>query len=133
VTAMTTTSSKMSSLDEKKWNMIRNDVLAAFGIRDDNTTSSATTTACKYNINNNIIAATPATQREKLLIEEQFNNDLQRHQILHLRGITQRPSNKFQAQVYHQGKSRYIGVFETQRDAAIAYEMVRSKIKKPKK
>ena len=90
-------------------------------------------TVCEYNINNNIIAATPATQREKIIIEEQFNNDLQCHKTLQLRGITQRPSNKFQAQVYHQGKSRYIGVFETQRDAAIAYEMVRSKIKKPKR
>lgn len=119
ITATTTTcSNRMSLNDEKRWNMIRNDVLAAFGISDDNTNA------------NNIITATPTTQKERLLIEQQFNNDLQCHKILKLRGITQRPSNKFQAQIYHKGKSRYIGVFDTEKEAAIAYEMVRSKIKK---
>jgi len=46
-----------------------------------------------------------------------------------LRGITVRPSGKFQAQLYYAGRSRYIGVFDSEYDAATAYEMVRSRLK----
>lgn len=48
-----------------------------------------------------------------------------------LRGITQRPSGKYQAQMYFAGQSRYIGVFESKEKAAVAYEMIRKKIKPP--
>ncbi|KAL3765839.1 hypothetical protein ACHAW5_004156 [Stephanodiscus triporus] len=41
------------------------------------------------------------------------------------RGITVRPSGKWQVQLYYAGKSRYIGVFETKIDAAVAYELAR--------
>jgi hypothetical protein len=50
-----------------------------------------------------------------------------------LRGITQRPSGKYQAQMYFAGQSRYIGVFESKQKAAVAYEMIRKKIKPPSK
>lgn len=46
-----------------------------------------------------------------------------------LKGITQRPSGKWQAQVYYAGKSRYIGVFETRQKAALAFKLVRSKLR----
>ncbi|KAL3923005.1 MAG: hypothetical protein SGARI_006320, partial [Bacillariaceae sp.] len=46
-----------------------------------------------------------------------------------LRGITMRPSGKFQAQMYFSGQSRYIGVFTTKEQAAWAYEMIRKRIK----
>lgn len=41
-----------------------------------------------------------------------------------LAGITQKRA-KWQAQVYFAGKSRYIGVFETREDAALAYEVAK--------
>jgi hypothetical protein len=46
-----------------------------------------------------------------------------------LRGLTVRPSGKFQAQLYFAGQSRYIGVFDTKHDAALAYEMIRDRLK----
>lgn len=46
-----------------------------------------------------------------------------------LRGVTMRPSGKWQAQLYFAGKSRYIGVFDTQEKAALAYEIAREKLK----
>jgi hypothetical protein len=46
-----------------------------------------------------------------------------------LRGITVRPSGKYQAQLYFGGRSRYIGVFNSEYDAASAYEMIRSRLK----
>ncbi|KAG7373892.1 hypothetical protein IV203_012987 [Nitzschia inconspicua] len=45
-----------------------------------------------------------------------------------LRGITQRPSGKYQAQMYFAGQSRYIGVFQSKEEAAVAYELIRQKI-----
>mmetsp|Transcript_7132 Transcript_7132/g.10397 ORF Transcript_7132/g.10397 Transcript_7132/m.10397 type:complete len:730 (+) Transcript_7132:76-2265(+) len=41
------------------------------------------------------------------------------------RGVTVRPSGKWQAQLYYAGKSRYIGVFESREDACYAYEVAR--------
>jgi hypothetical protein len=41
------------------------------------------------------------------------------------RGVTVRPSGKWQAQLYYAGKSRYIGVFDCREDACYAYEVAR--------
>jgi hypothetical protein len=41
------------------------------------------------------------------------------------RGITQRPSGKWQVQYFWCGKSRYIGVFPSKEDAFAAYEVTR--------
>ena len=41
------------------------------------------------------------------------------------RGVTCRPSGKWQAQVYYARKSRYIGVFESRENACLAYEVAR--------
>ena len=49
-----------------------------------------------------------------------------------LRGVTMRPSGKWQAQLYYAGKSRYIGVFDTREKAALAYEIAREKLKTDK-
>mmetsp|Transcript_18996 Transcript_18996/g.26997 ORF Transcript_18996/g.26997 Transcript_18996/m.26997 type:complete len:562 (-) Transcript_18996:15-1700(-) len=46
-----------------------------------------------------------------------------------LRGITQKASGKWQAQVYYAGQSRYIGVFDSRERAALAYEMAREQLK----
>lgn len=46
-----------------------------------------------------------------------------------LRGVTMRPSGKWQAQLYFAGKSRYIGVFDTREKAALAYEIARERLK----
>lgn len=46
-----------------------------------------------------------------------------------LRGVTQRPSGKWQAQMYFAGKSRYIGVFDTREKAATAYEIARDHLR----
>ena len=45
------------------------------------------------------------------------------------RGITLRPSQKWQAQLYYARKSRYIGVFDTREEAALAYEVAREILK----
>lgn len=50
-----------------------------------------------------------------------------------LRGVTMRPSGKWQAQLYYAGKSRYIGVFDTREKAALAYEIAREKLKSDNK
>ena len=49
-----------------------------------------------------------------------------------MRGVTMRPSGKWQAQLYYAGKSRYIGVFDTREKAALAYEIAREKLKTDK-
>ena len=38
-------------------------------------------------------------------------------------GVAMRHSGNWQAQIYFAGKTRYIGVFETREDAALAYEV----------
>ena len=45
------------------------------------------------------------------------------------RGITLRPSQKWQAQLYYARKSRYIGVFDSKESAALAYEVAREILK----
>lgn len=45
------------------------------------------------------------------------------------RGITIRPSNRWQAQIYFQGKSRYIGVFNSKEAAARAFVVTRALLK----
>ena len=45
------------------------------------------------------------------------------------RGITLRPSQKWQAQLYYARKSRYIGVFDNREKAALAYEVAREILK----
>jgi len=50
-----------------------------------------------------------------------------------LRGVTMRPSGKWQAQLYYAGKSRYIGVFDTREKAALAYEIAREVLKSDNK
>jgi len=47
----------------------------------------------------------------------------------HLRGVTMRPSGKWQAQYYFAGKSQYIGVFSSRERAALAYEIAREHLK----
>jgi hypothetical protein len=42
-----------------------------------------------------------------------------------VRGVTMRPSGKWQVQYYYCGSSRYIGVFESKEDALTAYETTR--------
>ena len=49
-----------------------------------------------------------------------------------LRGVTMRPSGKWQAQLYYAGKSRYIGVFDSREKAALAYEIAREVLKTEK-
>ena len=46
-----------------------------------------------------------------------------------MRGVTQRPSRKWQAQLYYAGKSRYIGVFDSKDKASLAYEIAREILK----
>ena len=47
----------------------------------------------------------------------------------HLRGVTMRPSGKWQAQYYFAGKSQYIGVFDSREKAALAYEIAREHLR----
>ncbi|KAL9189555.1 hypothetical protein ACHAXT_009230 [Thalassiosira profunda] len=44
---------------------------------------------------------------------------------LAVRGVTQRPTGKWQAQVYHAGGSHYLGVFPSRTEAVLAYEVAR--------
>ena len=43
----------------------------------------------------------------------------------HVRGITARPSGKWQVQYYYCGSSRYIGIFQSKEDALAAYKITR--------
>ncbi len=45
--------------------------------------------------------------------------------LTEVRGVTMRPSGKWQVQYYYCGSSRYIGVFESKEDALTAYETTR--------
>lgn len=57
------------------------------------------------------------TEKQRKLMEATF------------RGVTQRPSKKWQAQLYYAGKSRYIGVFDSKEKASLAYEIAREILK----
>jgi hypothetical protein len=46
-----------------------------------------------------------------------------------LKGLTPRSSGNFQAQIFFEGKSRYIGVFNTEAHAAFAYQGVRRQLR----
>lgn len=46
-----------------------------------------------------------------------------------LRGVTARPSGKWQAQLYFSGKSRYLGVYGSKEQASLAYEIAREVLK----
>eukprot|EP00531_Pseudo-nitzschia_arenysensis_P014395 CAMPEP_0116118154 /NCGR_PEP_ID=MMETSP0329-20121206/1954_1 /TAXON_ID=697910 /ORGANISM="Pseudo-nitzschia arenysensis, Strain B593" /LENGTH=662 /DNA_ID=CAMNT_0003611765 /DNA_START=70 /DNA_END=2059 /DNA_ORIENTATION=+ len=83
----------------QKWKTIRAEVVALF---DDHKKKNGGTNASKPT--------------------KTFDKDV-------LRGITVRPSGKFQAQLYFGGRSRYIGVFDSEFEAASAYEMIRSRLK----
>mmetsp|Transcript_6572 Transcript_6572/g.12808 ORF Transcript_6572/g.12808 Transcript_6572/m.12808 type:complete len:1154 (-) Transcript_6572:425-3886(-) len=48
------------------------------------------------------------------------------------RGITMRPSGKWQAQLYFAGRSRYVGVFDTKEKAMLAHEIFRVELQKYK-
>mmetsp|Transcript_9203 Transcript_9203/g.13821 ORF Transcript_9203/g.13821 Transcript_9203/m.13821 type:complete len:761 (+) Transcript_9203:61-2343(+) len=45
------------------------------------------------------------------------------------KGVTVRPSGKWQAQIYYSGKSRYVGVFDDQEEAGRVYEWVHRELK----
>ena len=47
-------------------------------------------------------------------------------------GVAMRHSGNWQAQMYFAGKTRYIGVFETREDAALAYEVTTAELQKTK-
>ena len=47
---------------------------------------------------------------------------------LTVRGVTQRPTGKWQAQVYHAGGSHYLGVFPSRTQAVLAYEVARESL-----
>ena len=58
-------------------------------------------------------------------VNKRYGSEAERKRILStttFRGVTCRPSGKWQAQVYYAGKSRYIGVFQSKEQAALAYE-----------
>lgn len=46
-----------------------------------------------------------------------------------IRGVTQRPCGRWQAQVFLKGKMRYVGVADTKERAGLLYEIVREKFK----
>ena len=95
----------------QKWKSIRTEVLAIF-------------TAAK---NRKLEGKSNGEDDNSSKAKRTFDKDV-------LRGITVRPSGKYQAQLYFGGRSRYIGVFNSEYDAASAYEMIRSRLKnEPKK
>jgi hypothetical protein len=71
-----------------------------------------------------------ANMHENLLDEERTRGpirikDKKAKESGHIRGVTQRPSGKWQAQLYYAGKSRYIGVFDSREKANLGYEIAR--------
>ena len=53
-------------------------------------------------------------------------------QVAICRGVSRRSTGMWQAQLYFSGQTRYIGVFEDEKNAALAYKIARSKLKKSK-
>ena len=49
-----------------------------------------------------------------------------------LRGVTQKPTGQWQAQIHHVGKSRYLGCFQSKEAAALGYEVARELLKEGK-
>jgi hypothetical protein len=85
-----------------------------------------TTTSIQKTSSNN--SATPPTA----LLNKNKQNNKRDHESSLPRGVTVRPSGKWQAQIYFSGCSRYVGVFDTSRDAAIAYETAKAYLKAQK-
>jgi len=71
----------------------------------------------------------PATVPSSISSAASVNTDRSALNAALLRGVTMRPSGKWQAQLYYAGKSRYIGVFDTREKAALAYEIAREQLK----
>ena len=66
-------------------------------------------------------------------VNERYGTGAERQEKLStvkFRGVTCRPSGKWQAQVYYGGKSRYVGVFDLEAEAALAYEAARELLEK---
>ena len=71
-------------------------------------------------------AAKPTADVQKRYENVQKKKDDDKTQTSGLvRGVTVRPSGKWQVQYYYCGSSRYIGVFESKEDALAAYETTR--------
>lgn len=119
--------------NDKKWQTIRSEVMTIFtekkkrlkkvavhkkhiGIARLNKTTSGSSN------NKNDGEVQDKFTDDDILLKKTFGMDV-------LRGITVRPSGKFQAQLYFDGRSRYIGVFDSKFEAASAYEMIRKRIK----
>ena len=117
-TAAKAKGSKTSSSQQKKSKKPSNE--------GDNETSSRQAENLKWKtIRSEVLATFFASKKAKgddSDAKKTFDKDV-------LRGITVRPSGKFQAQLYFGGRSRYIGVFNSEFDAASAYEMIRSRLK----
>ena len=80
-----------------------------------------------------LTAATNSDEKKRIdaaikVVNAKYGDGEQRQKQLAkvtFRGVTCRPSGKWQAQVYYARKSRYIGVFESRENACLAYEVAR--------
>mmetsp|Transcript_10089 Transcript_10089/g.20214 ORF Transcript_10089/g.20214 Transcript_10089/m.20214 type:complete len:353 (+) Transcript_10089:1-1059(+) len=113
--------SKQQIAENEKWKSIRAQVLGIFDAARKRRNNIARRMREPVESENEKVTK----DNNDPLIKKIFDKDV-------LRGITVRPSGKFQAQLYFGGRSRYIGVFDTQHEAASAYEMIREKIKNEK-
>jgi len=119
--------------NDKKWQTIRSEVMTIFNEKKKRLKKVAVhkkhigiarlnkTTSGSSNNKNDGEVQDKFTD-DDILLKKTFGMDV-------LRGITVRPSGKFQAQLYFDGRSRYIGVFDSKFEAASAYEMIRKRIK----
>ncbi len=68
---------------------------------------------------------TSTKRRAASISRKQIRDQTVRVDLTLPRGVTQRPSGKWQVQVYYAGYSRYVGLFDTREEAAAGYRLAR--------
>ena len=70
--------------------------------------------------------ATADVQKRYDDAQKRKRDEVKSQSVQEVRGVTMRPSGKWQVQYYYCGSSRYIGVFQSKEDALNAYEFTRA-------
>lgn len=79
---------------------------------DSGTDTAAVVPACRSNLNDADAPAHFPNSHHRQIVDDEGE----------FRGVTMRPSGKWQVQIYYAGKSRYLGVYESKLEASLVYK-----------